>query len=77
MSVTSIKFQNILGIQAFILSNRKCYQTKLVQNVYISSVLKVRSQFAVRFMEYHEQNGILYETPFRSEQTLWTIYKTV
>ena len=55
MSVTSVKFQNILGIQAFILSNWKCYQTKLVQNVYISSKLKVRSQFAVRFLEFHEK----------------------
>ena len=36
---------------------------KLVQNVYISSVLKVRSQFAVRCMEFHEKTRIaLYES---------------
>ena len=57
----SIKFQNI----AFILSNWKYYQTTLVQNIYVSSVLKVRSQFAVRFMEFHEKTRVaLHKTPY-------------
>ena len=54
----SIKFLNILGMQAFILSNWKYCQTKLVQNIYISSVLKARSQFAVRFMKFHEKTRL-------------------
>ena len=75
----SIKFQNILGMKAFILSNWKYHQTKLVQNIYISSVLKVRSQlFAVRFMEFHEKTRIaLHETPFSSEHIMRAIYKSV
>ena len=61
----SIKFQNILGMQAFILSNWKYYQTTLVQNINVSSVLTVRSQFAVRFMEFHEKTRVaLHKTPF-------------
>ena len=30
---------------------------ELVQNIYISSVLKARSQFAVRFMKFHEKDS--------------------
>ena len=64
-------------MQALILSNLY-YQTKLVQN--ISSVLKVRSQFAVIFMEFHEMARIaLYQVPSGSEQIMRTIglYKSV
>ena len=72
----NIKFQNILGKQALFLSSWKYYQTKLVQNIYISSVLKVRSQFAVRFVEFHEKTRIaLHKTHFSSEQTMRTIYE--
>ena len=38
---------------------------------------KVRSQIAVRFMEFHEKIRIaLLETPFSSEQIMSTIYKS-
>ena len=56
---TSKHFGNasIYLVKLQILSN------KLVQNVYMSSVLKVRSEFAVRFMEFHEKTRIaLYES---------------
>ena len=73
----SVKFQNILGMQAFILSNWKYNQTKLVQIICISSVLKVRSQFAVRFMEFHERTWVaLHKTPF-SIVKLCGLYKSV
>ena len=96
----SIKFQNILGMQAFVTLSAKSslilgenkagfrreshiylvklliLSNRLVQNIYISSVLKVRSQFAVRFMEFHEKKA-LHETPFSSEHIMRTINKSV
>ena len=61
-------------MQAFILLNWKYHQTKLVQNIYISSLLKVRSQLAVRFMQFHEKTQIaLNKTPYSSERIIITI----